>query len=52
MMMHDVFHVTLLRPYKKGGGPANAPLPAILSTGDTEFEVEEIFGHEDDVTMT
>ena len=41
MLMHNVFHVSLLRPYKKGGRPAIAPSPAMLPTGDTEFEVEE-----------
>ena len=25
MLIHDVFHVSLLRPYKKGGGLANYP---------------------------
>lgn len=49
MLMHDVFHVSLLRPYKrKGNASPEAPPPAILPTGTVEYEVEEIIEHEDD----
>ena len=45
MPMHDVFHVSLLRPYRiKGEGP----LPAVLPTGIIEYEVEKILKHADD----
>ena len=46
MEMHDVFHVSLLRPYKRGEGAA--PPPAVLPDSELEYEVEAILGHEDD----
>ena len=45
MLMHDVFHVSLLRPYKNQG---ERPPPAVLPTGIIEYEVEKILKHEDD----
>ena len=45
MEMHDVFHVSLLRPYKREG---KEPPQALLPTGVTEYEVEAIVDHEDD----
>ena len=45
MEMHDVFHVSLLRPYKTN---EKKPPPALLPTGETEYEVETVLDHEDD----
>ena len=48
MKMHDVFHVSLLRAYRKRkGAPKGAP-PTYQPTGDIQYEVEEILRHEDD----
>ncbi len=46
MEMHDVFHVSLLRPYRRKGGQ---PPPALLPDGQVEYEVEAILDHNDDV---
>ena len=46
MEMHDVFHVSLLRPYNREG---EAIPPALLPDGEYEHEVERIEDHEDDV---
>jgi transposase InsO family protein len=43
---HDVFHVSLLRPYVDSGRVAPPPLPEIIQ-GEVEYEVEEILGHRD-----
>lgn len=45
MEIHDVFHVSLLRPYKQED---TIPPPAVLPTGETEHEVERILDHIDD----
>jgi hypothetical protein len=43
MRIHDVFHVSLLKPYVSGHG---APPPPILSVeGDLEYEIERIIDH-------
>ena len=47
MKMHDVFHVSRLRPYKRRLGMVGAP-SAIMPSGETEVEVEEILDHMDD----
>ena len=43
--IHNVFHVSLLKPYHKGGRHQPPP-PALLVEGEEEFEVEEILSHE------
>ena len=44
MPIHDVFHVSLLKPYHKGKTPSPPPLP-ILVEGEYEYEVERILMH-------
>ena len=46
MPIHDVFHVSLLKPYHKGNTPTPPPLP-ILVDGEYEYEVERILMHRD-----
>jgi len=46
MPIHDVFHVSLLRPYDKGRTPIPPPIP-ILVEGEYEYEVERILLHRD-----
>jgi len=46
MRIHDVFHVSLLRPYHRRGGEKGAP-PALLPSGDIEYEVQEVLKHFD-----
>ena len=41
-----MFHVSLLRPYRRKGGQ---PPPALLPDGQVEYEVEAILDHNDDV---
>jgi len=43
--IHDVFHVSLLKPYYSNGKHPPPP-PALLVDGEEEFEVEEILSHE------
>ena len=44
--IHDVFHVSLLKPYKDGGRQQPAPPPLVV--GDTlEYEVDKILAHRD-----
>jgi hypothetical protein len=45
MQMHDVFHVSLLKLYKRRGDQLTVPPPALLPDGGTEFEVEAIIDH-------
>jgi len=45
MQMHDVFHVSLLKIYRRGD-QLSVPPPALLPDGGTEFEVHDIIGHE------
>ena len=40
--MHDVFHVSLLKPYVAGGGDGLAVPEPILVNGQEEWEVERI----------
>ena len=43
--IHDVFHVSLLKPYFKNGSHEPPP-PGLLVDGKEEFEVEEMLAHE------
>jgi hypothetical protein len=45
MQMHDVFHVSLLKLYKRRGDQLTVPPPALLPDGGTQFEVEAIIDH-------
>jgi hypothetical protein len=42
--IHDVFHVSLLKPYKKGKTPTPPPLPIEID-GELEYEVEKVLLH-------
>ena len=46
MRIHDVFHVSLLKPYVQGRGFIPPP-PQLTDDGQVEFEVERILQHED-----
>ena len=45
LRIHDVFHVSLLRPYDASG--TVQPPPPILIEGEEEFEVDRILDHRD-----
>ena len=45
LKLHDVFHVSLLRPYHSDG--TVQPPPAILIEGEHEYEVDRILDHKD-----
>ena len=45
LKIHDVFHVSLLHPYKSDG--TVQPPPPILVEGEEEFEVDMILDHKD-----
>ena len=49
MQMHDVFHVSLLRPYKARKEYGVGAPPVLLPSGEVQHEVQEIVGHADDV---
>ena len=51
MKMHDVFHVSLLRGYKKRAEQGDGAPPAVLPSFDIEEEVDEIVGHQDDIEL-
>ena len=42
--VHDVFHVSLLKPYHSNG-TYNPPPPSLMVDGEEEFEVAEILAH-------
>lgn len=44
MQVHDVFHVSLLRPYRSDGRSMAAPPPVIIA-GRQEYEVEQVLQH-------
>jgi hypothetical protein len=44
LRMHDVFHVSLLRPYIEGKSPRSPPIPVVLD-GEHEFVVDKIIKH-------
>ena len=43
--IHNVFHVSLLKPYLESGRH-QAPPPALMVEGEEEYEVEDILAHE------
>lgn len=47
LKLHNVFHISLLKPYKNraDGGQVNPPPPPVLIDGDFEYEVESILSH-------
>jgi hypothetical protein len=45
MKIHDVFHASLLKLYKRGGNAVLVPPPALLPSGGMEYEVEKIVNH-------
>jgi hypothetical protein len=45
LRMHDVFHVSLLRPYIEGKFPRSPPIPLIMD-GENEFVVDRILEHD------
>ena len=45
LRMHNVFHVSLLRPYIEGKSPRSPPIPMVLD-GEHEFVVEKIVKHD------
>ena len=44
--VHNVFHISLLRPYHTGGNGVSPPEPIVVD-GTAEFEVERILAHRD-----
>ena len=44
--VHNVFHTSLLRPYRSGGNGVSPPEPIVVD-GTAEFEVERILAHRD-----
>ncbi len=42
--LHDVFHVSLLRPYRDNGLGSQAP-PVSIEDDEVEWEVDAIIGH-------
>ena len=44
LRVHDVFHVSMLKPYKEGGTVQPPPLPEIID-GEEEYEVEAVLAH-------
>ena len=43
--VHDVFHVSLLKPFHSGSDGQDAPAP-ILVDGEVKYEVDSIVGHQ------
>jgi hypothetical protein len=43
--MHDVFFVSLLRPYIEGKSPRSPPIPVVMD-GEHEFVVDRILEHD------
>ena len=46
MKVHDVFHVSLLKEYKKDGNVQPPPPPDVID-GELEYEVEKVLAHRD-----
>ena len=47
MRMHDVFHVSLLKPYDPTNHQVVPVPPSLTMSGQEEFEVRQIIGHRD-----
>jgi hypothetical protein len=45
LRMHDVFHVSLLRPYIEGKSPRSPPIPMVMD-GEHDFVVNIILEHD------
>ena len=45
LRMHNVFHVSLLRPYIEGKSPRSPSIPVVLK-GEHEFVVDKILKHD------
>jgi hypothetical protein len=45
LRMHDVSHVSLLRPYIEGKSPRSPPIPVVLDR-EHEFVVDKILEHD------
>jgi hypothetical protein len=45
LRMHDVVHVSLLRPYIEGKFPTSPPIPVVMD-GEHEFVVDRILEHD------
>ncbi len=46
LKIHNVFHVSLIKPYKEGGR-RQPPPPPVMVEDSLEFEVDEILAHRD-----
>jgi hypothetical protein len=46
MQIHNVFHVSLIKPYFPDGNESNQPSP-VLVDGNIEWEVEKVMDHRD-----
>lgn len=46
MRMHNVFHVSLLKPYRRDGRVQPPPIPIVVD-GEEWFTVERILSHRD-----
>lgn len=44
--LHDVFHVSLLKPYKQDGNVQPPPPPDLID-GELEYEVDKVLAHRD-----
>ena len=44
MRIHDVFHVSLLKPYRSDGNVQPPPPPEVID-GELEYEVEAVLAH-------
>jgi Chromo (CHRromatin Organisation MOdifier) domain len=44
MRIHDVFHVSLLKPYRSDGSVQPPPLPKVIN-GELDYEVEAVLAH-------
>jgi hypothetical protein len=46
LRIHDVFHISVLKPFKDDGSMPVPPMPEVID-GELEFEVEAILAHKD-----
>jgi hypothetical protein len=52
MKIHDVFHTSLLKPYKHDPLRTDGEMPPLIIDGQEEFEVEALIGRRSKVTGT